>query len=214
MDEKLTVNNFEKNIYNTYLSTLRKSQNKPFKYRKNFENLDKNLIITLKKLSIFFNEFDTIDIEEFFKAPFVVYDDTDHLELSYFSSRKAIKAYTHLQTVLATADPDSKYVLTKFVESMRFLKSYCKENSIEPDDYLSHVEEGSKIESFLIHLKNKKISFYTICALTTSGGSVRSDSVDLLYPNFYELLAMCRGKFMRSKKMRLLSKKTIQILKN
>ena len=213
MDEDLELTYSEKQIYNTYLSISRKANNQPFKYRKNFDNLDQDIIYTLKRLDTFFSEFEGIDIEEFFKAPFVLYEDEKYYSIHFYTKQKAVRAYTQLQTVLATADPDSKYIMAKFVESLKFLKNFCNKQGIHIDDYLAYKEDGSKIESFLIHLKHRKISFYTICGLTTSGSGVKSDSVDLLYPNFYELLSLCRGKYMRSEKLKVLAKKGINKLK-
>lgn len=203
----------EKALYNKYLKITRLAQKKPFKYRKNFDDMDMNTVYALKKLNSFFYEFESINIDEYFKAPYVIYDDIGHIGIEFYTKSKARKAYTHLQKTIATADPDTKYVMRKFVDSLSFLRKYCREHDIKLDDYLSYKEENSKIESFLIHLKNKKISFYTICALTTSGGCVKSDSVDLLFPNFYEILSMCRGKFMKSEKLRLLAKKGINKIK-
>ena len=65
----------EKNIYNKYLAVTRSSQGKPFKLRKQFDDLDDHKTACLKKLSLFFNKFKHVDMDDFFSAPWRIYND-------------------------------------------------------------------------------------------------------------------------------------------
>ena len=66
----------EQYIYNCYLETSRKLNNKPFKYRKDFEGFEeKEEYILVSKLSRFFAKYSNINIKDFFEAPYFVYNE-------------------------------------------------------------------------------------------------------------------------------------------
>ena len=68
MDDEIILSRTEEGYYNTYLKTLRQSQGKPFRYRKDFSNLEKDIKFTLRKLTLFFKDYPTIAVDDFFKA--------------------------------------------------------------------------------------------------------------------------------------------------
>ena len=63
------MTNYEKTIYNTYLRVTRTAQNKPFRYRKNFDNFeDTKNYMYVKKLAMFFKNYKHVDPDIFFQA--------------------------------------------------------------------------------------------------------------------------------------------------
>jgi hypothetical protein len=87
----------EKYIYNCYLETTRKLNNKPFRYRKDFEGFEEREdYVYIARLSTFFNKFPNVNIKDFFEAPFFVYKE-DAVGLEFYNSQRAIKAYTIYQ---------------------------------------------------------------------------------------------------------------------
>lgn len=94
--EVLLISDFEKHIYNTFLKTARTSANKPYRLRRDFSNLDDITVACLKRLATFFKNHNSIDVEEFFSAPYKLYKDETYYDLKYFTSLKAIKAYNLL----------------------------------------------------------------------------------------------------------------------
>ena len=68
--------------------------NKPFKLRKEWKGFDeKEEYIHVKKLANLLNRHHNINIDEFFKAPYTVYqDDTPH-QLKFYTTMRAIKCY-------------------------------------------------------------------------------------------------------------------------
>ena len=86
------MNKFEQSVYNTWLSTIKQQNNKPYKLRKDFTTLDdksKNCVIKiamkLKRLKI--------SPQEFFVAPFKFWDDTTHMPLTFYTTQKALIAW-------------------------------------------------------------------------------------------------------------------------
>lgn len=87
------MTDYQQRIYNTWLRITRSSQNKPYRLRKNFGNLNESTSTALVKLESFFMRNKTIDMEDFFVAPFKLYDDTSNMPLNYYTTLKAIKIY-------------------------------------------------------------------------------------------------------------------------
>lgn len=152
----------EKYIYNCYLGTSRKLNNKPFTYRKNFEDFDeKPEYIAVTKLNAFFSKFPNINIKDFFEAPFFVYDDK-LFDLNFFTSQKAIKAYTIYQTKFLPENPDHDQTLTKIKDSFGFIYKFCKEKNIPFEKYTSFTSPESKWHDFMMHVKDRQVVVYCL----------------------------------------------------
>ena len=68
--------------------------NKPFKLRKKWEGFDeKEDYIYIKKLANLFSRHHNIDIDEFFIAPYKVYQDETSHPLKFYTTMRAIKCY-------------------------------------------------------------------------------------------------------------------------
>jgi hypothetical protein len=158
----IDVTEREKYIYNCYLSTSRKLNNKPFTYRKNFEDFEeKPDYIAVNKLSLFFSKFPNINVKDFFEAPFFVYNEKV-FDLSYFTSQKAIKAYTVYQTKFLPENPDHDQTLEKIKESFAFIYKFCKSNNMTLDKYTSFTSAESKWHDFMMHIKDRQVVIYAL----------------------------------------------------
>ena len=132
----------EKQIYNTYLATTRSQQNKPFKLR----------------LSLFFKKYPHIKPDEFFKAPYQVYPDTAHLDISFFLTRAAIKSYSLYQQKIRDTSPDLQ--LEDIRESLKFIGSFCLKNKILIENYLFH--KTGCIYTWMMHYREHYINIYSL----------------------------------------------------
>lgn len=156
------VTNKEQYIYNCYLETSRKINNLPFRYRKDFEDFDKKEeFIYVNKLSNFFGKFESINVKDFFEAPYFVYNEK-YFDLKFFTSQKAIKAYTIYQTKFLVDNPDNDKTIEKIKESFIFLYKFCKEKNITFDNYIDFIQTDNKLNQFFIHLKNRDIILYVL----------------------------------------------------
>ena len=96
----------EKFIYNTYLRVHRTKQNKPFRYRKQFDDFqDNENYIHVKKLGAFFKKFSHIEPEVFFNAPYNLYpDDNSIYDLKFYAYKffnKLFHFHLHLLFLLS-----------------------------------------------------------------------------------------------------------------
>ncbi len=84
---------FQQNIYNTYLQVSANAANRPFKYRKRWDNLPSLQKASLQKLERFFTKHKDIDIKTFFNSPYEVYKDSSTFPINFFTTMKAINLY-------------------------------------------------------------------------------------------------------------------------
>lgn len=152
----------EKFIYNCYLTTTRKLNNKPFKYRQDFSKFEEREEYPyIVKLDNFFNKFPQLNIKDFFEAPYFVYDEK-FFDLKFYTSQRAIKAYTIYQNDFLPNNPDHTQTLTKIKDSFIFIYKFCVKQNITLDQYASFIDPEHKVHSFMLHLKNRDISLYAM----------------------------------------------------
>jgi hypothetical protein len=205
------LTDFEKSIYNKHLASYKKAQNKPFNFKKNFENLDDSTIFYIKKLSLFFNKFKNIKIVDFFVAPYKIYPDEKFFELKFYISSKAIKAYTLFCKKINVQNPDSDEILERTLNSLKFLKKFCKTNKISIKNYLDYTLPGASVPVYIEHLHNHDINFYVCFGFRDflvkinknyeSYKFILGDSIDNL-SSFYNL-------FIKSAKLKVLVREGI-----
>lgn len=200
------LTDFEKIIYNKHLSCSRKNQNKPFTYRKDFSDLDTSTVFFVKKLSMFFNKFKQIDVEEFFSAPYKLHTDEKYFDLKFYISPKAISTYNLYKKQKETIDPDNKESLEYTASSVKFLKAFCKEHNIFLAEYLNYIEQGKSIPAFIEHLQTHKINFYTLMGFTDFNKKMYRyfEEYKFILGNIIENLESIYNQFIRSKKLKIL----------
>ena len=199
---------FEQNIYNIYLRTLRTHQNKPFKYRKDFKELEgTETEAQLIKLSRLFGQHKHIKIDLFFESPYQVYEDSTSYYLDYYTTQKAIKAYSLNVKKLKYEDPDSEQQLKFIIESFNFIKRFCAEVGVSVDDYCN-VSTGVTF-NFLEHLKHFQVSPYALFNYSDFEKNLLRTDKDVLYfvlsEEYVENFYVFRNKYLQSKKCKTLS---------
>lgn len=192
----------EKQIYNHHLVVSRRGE--PFKLKKDFDNLDENKRIILKKLLSFFTSYPEIDQTNFFTAPHALYEDSCYYPLEYFVTYKAISAYTQYMKKMELENPDSDSSMERLWNSLVFVYRFCKEKNISFKEYQTYMEDA--LPFFLDHLKRHKINFYTLHALTFANPVVESALLEFVVPNFFLTFQKTKTKFYTSSKMSLFSK--------
>ena len=198
------MTNYEKTIYNTYLRVTRTAQNKPFRYRKNFDNFeDTKNYMYVKKLAMFFKNYKHVDPDIFFQAPFDVYPDSKNYTINFYTTQKAIKAYTLYRQKQQNAEPDCKSQLDFTTESIYYIYKFCKDSGISLDDYTVH--QTGNMNSFLLHLKEHKINVYSLFGLPNFETAMRKNDCDLMefmLPNMFQKISSFRTKYYNSEKMK------------
>jgi hypothetical protein len=151
---------FEKYIYNTHLACSRKRQNKPYKYRNNFDNIDESTKLYLYKLSKFFNSHKNVNVANFFDAPHIIYADSQYYDLSFYLSLKSVKIYKEYISKLHREGVNSDEMKQFFKNSAKFIVKFCNQCGISFKDYITHKPAGASINIFIQHLKHGNVSIY------------------------------------------------------
>jgi hypothetical protein len=200
MVEGLTLTAFDQLIYNTYLRISRTAKDQPFKYRKDFLSLDDSTIHYLKKIAIFLNKHQHININDFILAPYKIYPDEKHFNLEYYISLKAIKAYTLYQNKKQFQDPDTQDQLENIKNSLLFISTFCKEQNIDVEDYINHTTNNQL--TFLLHLKEHRVNVYCLLGYSSFDQKIRSVDYDLLSfiigKDLLDNIPVLRTKFLNS----------------
>ena len=160
------ITDTQKQIYNLYLRSLAEGSDRPYKVRKNFDNLKTEYIEELKKLEAFFIKFPHFLRYEYFQAPYKIYqDEKKYYSLKFYSGYKGMQTCLAYFKSLKESDPDGQLDYLK--ESLKFITNFCLEKGIQLEQYPDYKSVAQK--DFLIHLKQHKVSFYaafaTFCIL-------------------------------------------------
>lgn len=152
-------------IYNTYLRISRSRQNKPYRLRSNFDDFEKSEnYLPVLKLKNFFDRNFTVNIEDFFTAPYEVYDEDAYYDLDFYNSLAAVKVYSMFCVKKNQLNPDSELQINSILRGLKFIQNFCTEKRIKLNQYLSHKEPNSLTNSFILHLKDKSVSIYNLFA--------------------------------------------------
>tara|TARA_R100001129_G_scaffold182307_1_gene162756 strand:- start:484 stop:1143 length:660 start_codon:yes stop_codon:yes gene_type:complete len=205
----------EKHIYNSFLYASRKAKNKPVRLRQNFDNLQSEDEVALKKLSLLLSKYNHINYNDFFIAPYKVYKEDNYFNLSFFNTRRAIKCYSMYCKEKEIQNPDSEDSIDILKDCLKFIFNFCNENKItlaEYKIYTSNDVSGATPEPF-IHLKNHKINFYILHALNMDSIIQKQQgTLTWIISDFYDLYSQTRSKFLSSKFLKAKAKKGLKII--
>lgn len=156
------MTDLEKNIYNTFLQVTGTFKKKPFKLRKDFSDFEKEPnYVFVKRLSVFFTKHN-IPLKQYFEAPYRIYSDAVYFDLGYYSSPRAIKAYTMYKKQLQHLDPDK--CLDEVKKSLVFITNFCLTNKIQLSDYINF--STGAIPSWISHIKDGSVNIFSMMEFT------------------------------------------------
>lgn len=202
MEAFALITEFDKLIYNTFLRVSRSKNKLPFKLRKNFDQLNNETFVSIKKVSSFLKRFPHIKIEEYFKAPYHIYMDEEYFPLEYYHSLKATKAYTLFNKKQENMDPDSIEQLNNIKESILFIKRFCTLKNLSPANYITHKTNNEY--SFILHLKEHRVNMYTLLGYSEFEKILKQRDAELVKfiigENLYNNISVFRTKLYNSEK--------------
>jgi hypothetical protein len=185
----------EKTIYNQWLIVSRAVDSKPFKVRENFDKFEDNKSYpAVVKLANFFKRHPSLDIKTFFEAPYFVYEDK-FFSLEFYSSMRAIKAYTRYHDDFLLSNPDEKVSLDFVKASLVFINDFCKSVGIPIGQYPGYTENNLPV--FFKHLGERKISMYILFAFDGIDCKIR-EYKDSIYVQA-KCCALQRSNYIRTK---------------
>lgn len=202
----------EEAIYNSYLYASRSAQDKPTKFRRNFDNMSDKDVVCLKKLSLFFDKYRNISYSDWFASPYKVYNAFEYFDLHFFTTRKALKCYTMYMRDRELNSPDSEESIELLKTCLSFIYNYCKDNSITVDEYKRMQED--KLPLILLHLKEHKLNFYMLHALEADAiiKSVETSILNFIVKDFWTIFSQTRTALISSRILKEKAKKGIEII--
>jgi len=209
----------EKIIYNIFLKTSRTYAGLPFRYRKQWHDFDKTPQYQhVLRLKNFFSRNKSVDINEFFIAPYTIYPGESGFDLSFYSSQKAIKIYTMAQKKKLFLIPDDKYHLNNIAKGLKYIYRFCREKNISLLSYPSYKEGIQPV--FITHIKERRVSIYNLFAFDSFEKEFRSVDPDILrftLGEIYDNIDVFRTKYLNSnsaKKLAVYGLKKLMAVKN
>lgn len=190
-----------KKIYNTYLVISRKSRNKPFKIRENFEEFETQKEYSmLIKLEHFFKRFPTVDKETYFKAPYELWKDKDFFGLDFYTTPVATRAYTLYKKQLLEQSPDNDANLEHIRQSLMFISKHCVTNKITLEEYFTR--QSGVTYDWMKHVRQNLVSPYVVFGFTGVDNLLYrtpEDEKDLLLGEFADKFYIYKQKYNESK---------------
>lgn len=200
---------YEQNIYNAYLKTVR--LNKGYTPRKNFNNLDDEKYVLIKRVSKTLKN-KKIDPELFFSAPYKLYLEK-HVPLKYYSTFGAVSTYRKYIEEIELTDADHSFNITNLRNSMKHIYQECANNNIKTCKGYLDIQKGI-YPQYILDLKEGSVSFYSLIGLDLCENKINLEKniVEFAYKRFYNMLSSLRTRFTFSKKIKPLSIKLIKTI--
>jgi hypothetical protein len=200
---------YEQNIYNAYLKTTRR--NKGFTPRRNFNELDSEKYVLIKKVSKTIRS-KKIDVDLFFKAPYELYSEK-YVPLKFYSTFNAVSTYRKYVEELELTNADHPFNVTRLRESMKYIYQQCADNNIKSCKEYLDLQKGI-YPNYIIDLKQGNISLYSLIALDLCENKIQLEKniVEFAYKSFYNMLSSLRTRFTFSTKIKPLSIKLIKTI--
>lgn len=200
------LSSFEQRIYNEHLRSSRSAAGKPYKLRKDFNDIDATTEVYLKRISRILLKFTNISIVDYFHAPYDVYGKDEFFDLKFYTSPRALKAYSIYMQRESGADPDSDVILQRVLASLQHLKEFCTQHQLTFEQYVQH--KTGDLPTFVVHLKERKLSTYIMIELTGTLSLIKQQDGDVMRfmfgEKFYENLNTYKARLLSSKKCKLL----------
>jgi hypothetical protein len=206
----LNLSDKEKFIYNCYLKYSR--WGKPFTTRKDFSDLDDDIIISIKKIFIFLSRYPHIKMEDYFKAPIELHPEEKYPPLSFFTTLAATKSYTLFKKKQEDENPEKQTDLIK--ESFKFIGMFCLENNIPLEKYLTH--KTGYMLSWLNHYREHRINPYSLMELNgiyESLSNLPKDEIELFAKNLNENFVAYKNRYNSSPQTKTLVKEATNKIK-
>ena len=195
----MDLTNTEKILYNTYLSTTRTARNKPFRYRKDFNNFDEKDAYHLKRISNLLYKYTHIDPVEYFKAPFIINPNDEHFGLDFYAGMGGVNAFTMYMKYIQELSPDSEEQLAFIRKSLKFIGTFCVKQKISLNEYPLY--KTGVIYDWMKHLKQHQISVYALMEFSEVHNiimEVTEDERELFIDNISKFFYGYKTKYLNS----------------
>ena len=155
----------------------------------------------MERLESFFTSYPNVNVKDYFWAPYKVFpNENESYPLDYYTTPKSLKVYTTYMKTIEMENPDSVETLERFRDTLKFIFLFCSEKGLTLEDYKAYSEQS--IPCWLAHLKDHKITFYTVHGLGISKPKVDSRILEFMFTDFYGTFQKTKNNFYLSKKLK------------
>lgn len=197
----------EKIIYNVFLKISRTQAGLPYRFRKQWHGFEETPQYKhVLRLKNFFSRNKSVDINEFFAAPFTIYPGESGFDLAFYSSPKAIKIYTLAQKKKLYLPPDDSFHLNNIAKGLKYIWRFCQENNIKLRDYPTFKNGVHPI--FITHIKERRVSIYNMFAFDSFEGELLkcdAETLRFILDETYDNIAVFRTKYLNSNQAKKLA---------
>lgn len=187
-------------IYNHYLLSHRKANNKPGRARKNFSDFGDDVTRKcVQRLESFFDRHFDVVMSTYFEAPYKLYSDVKHFDLEFFSSRRGIKAYTTYKQLLLSQTFDG--LVDKIKPSFEFIAKFCLDNKVRLSRY-PYLFNSQNHPHWLVHVKNSKVCLPVMFCFPGLRGSFEhllEEDVNFYVPDLFQNYIDYKSNYLSSK---------------
>lgn len=206
-NEQKQLNNFQKQIYNSYLKALACKAGRPYTPRKDFSDIQDEIYTAILKLESLFLRNPEINMDYYFRAGL---DAEDIRTITTFVRPVYLKHYVRYMVKRDGLSPDSESVQKDFVEGFKFIISFLKEHNLKLDDYPIAVND-SGIPWYLIHLKQRKILMYHLHHFNISPPQMGDELLNIYTSDFRQKFSDTWRSFKNSTKLKSISENIKQL---
>jgi hypothetical protein len=106
--------------------------------------------------------------------------------------------------------------MQRVMNSLLFMKEFCTTHQITPDAYATH--QTNDLPTFLVHLKERKISTYVMLELPQTIAQLKKVDADVVKfmfgENFYKNLNIYKTRYFASKSCKMLVREGLKKIQN
>jgi len=208
---KINLNFKEKQLYNLYLRVSRESRDKLFSYRKDFDNLEDDKKLNIKRISNMLSKYPHINPELYFKAPFVLHPAEDYVDLKFYAGMGGIEAFAMYMKYLQELPPDTPEQLTMIKQSLKVIGEFCYKHKLSVKEYI-HTRTGITYE-WMKQLKRHEINFYVLVEFPEIYDiiiKIAEDEKELFLGDLMNDWVKYKTKYINSKNAKILVKEGIK----
>lgn len=203
----------QKDLYNLHLKISREHFSKPWRPRKNFDNIDPIKEEHLKKIHDIITS-KNINPNYFFMAPYELWaDEKNNYNLEFYTKFKALKTYNTWINKLLLEEPEHDIIINMIKDGFLHMYKKCKELKIKSiEDYFTLKEF---YPTFLLDLKERFITYYNVLSINNYDQLLKNyskEDIEFVIPDYYNMINTLRGKYYRTDKIKKLNNKIINKL--
>src|SRR5574343_958954 len=154
------VSEEEQRIYNQWLKSYAKVQERAYRKRTDFNNLDDDKKIHLKNISIFIERNHIQNLEFPFEISFEHYK--DYVNLDFFITPSAISIYVKALRRVQFRQRNDEELKSEILLNLKFIAKICYEKGVDLDKYCDIIEENQTVPLFIVHLQQSAICPVTL----------------------------------------------------